>query len=700
MEASTGNPSPGLAKTNLNNRQSQSSPGLSGGEKMSLLIDIIIILGLSLGVVYLFHRLGIPSIVGFLLTGALAGPNGLGLIANMHEVELMAEMGVVLLLFTIGLEFSLKKLLRIKVDVLAGGALQVGGAVALAFMLAGHKGFAWNSSLFLGFLVALSSTAIVLKLLQDRSALESPAGRLCLAVLIFQDLVVVPMMLVVPFLSGGGGGEPVPWHPLLIKGLVVMGVLVAGGRWLVPRAMARVAATRSREMFLLMVVALCLGIAVLTWWAGLSLALGAFAAGLIISSSPFGLQAVGSVLPMRDLFTSLFFVSIGMLIDPSYVWSHMGLVLGVTGLVLAIKLVTTGGSILLLGHGLRTAGAAGLALMQVGEFSFVLSRLGLQSGLLSQDVYNLFLATAVLTMMSTPLFLSAGFRLGERTPGWISAVGLGRLWAGSWRKQEKEQALAEPPQVVVVGLGLAGRNVVKAAQLAGISYLVVELNPHTVRRESEAQVNIIYGDASNPTVLEHAGLKKARVLVVSMGDSLSIRNITAVARALNPAIHIITRTRWEHEVEELKKLGADEVVPEEYETSLEIFTRVLRHLLIPEEEIAPLLAQLRKSDYDSLREVALGCGTERRLEGLLEDVEISTFRLERGSPLAGTSLAQSDLRSRHGINVVALRREGQVLASPGGQDLMEAGDLVVVMGDPEKVAEAATLFRGVGPRHS
>ncbi len=661
---------------------------------MTLLIDIIIILGLSLGVIYLFHRLGIPSIVGFLLTGALAGPNGLGLITNMHEVELMAEVGVVLLLFTIGLEFSLKQLLRIKGDVLVGGLLQVGGAIALMAFFARLGDVSWNVSLFIGFLVALSSTAIVLKLLQDQSNLESLAGRLCLAMLIFQDLVVVPMILAVPLLAGAGADGQLHWLPLVLKGLLVLGILVVGGRWLVPWALSRVAATRSQEMFLIIVVVLCMGIAVLTWWAGLSLALGAFAAGLIISSSPFGLQAVGSVLPMRDLFTSLFFVSIGMLIDPYYVWDHPGLVLAATGIVLGVKFLTTGGAVLLLGHGLKVAAASGLALMQMGEFSFVLSRLGVKSGLLQQDIYNLFLTTAVLTMIMAPFLLNAGFRLGDRAPAWLAAIGVGRLWAGSWRKETENKASKPPAEVLVVGLGPAGRKVVKAAQLAGIAYRVVEMNPRTVRRETDAGLDIVYGDACNPTVLEHAGLTKARVLVISMGDSLITRKITAAARSLNPAVYIIARTRWEHEVEELKGLGADEVVPEEFETSLQIFASVLRHLLVPEGEIAPLLAQLRKKDYDYLRKASPSDWTDRRLTGLFDDIEIATYRLENESPFAGRSLAQSSLRKKHGIHVVAIRRAGCVIASPGGEDEVQAGDLLVVMGAPQKVFAAAPLFRG------
>ncbi|ADK83402.1 sodium/hydrogen exchanger [Desulfarculus baarsii DSM 2075] len=667
---------------------------------MGILLDLVVILGLSLGVIYVFHRLGIPNIVGFLIAGALAGPHGLGLVSGVHEVELMAEVGVVLLLFTIGLEFSIKDLMQIKDVVFIGGALQVLGAMALGAGAAHLLGLNWNTEIFVGFLLALSSTAIVLNLLRERSALDTPAGRICLAILIFQDIAVVPMMLAVPFLAGGHVNGADMWL-MLQKGLAAVAALLVLGRWLAPWAMARVADTRSREMFLISVVTMCLGVAALTWWAGLSLALGAFAAGLIISSSPFGLQAVGSILPMRDLFISIFFISMGMLVEPAYFVHHPVLVLTVTALVLILKQASAGVAVLFLGHGLRVAGSTALSIGQIGEFSFVLAQIGLNAKLLDSNGYNLFLATAIMTMVLTPFMLSLGFRLGEKSPAWLSAIGLGGYWSPSWGGPDRQGGDDEghaahdghAAQVVVIGYGLAGRNVVRAARLAGLPFLVVEMNPHTVRQQSALGLPIVFGDASNPAVLAHAGLAHAKILVVSMGGSVVARRIVAAAKSINPTLHVIVRTRYESEVEGLRKVGADEVIPEEYETALEIFTRVLRRLRAPESEIATLLAQLRRQDYNSLRDVNPGGeGGEQRLSGLFDDTEILTFRLDERSPLVGRSLGQANLRKDHGVTVVAIKRPDGVAASPGADELLAGGDMLVVMGPPGKVAAMGRLF--------
>jgi len=661
---------------------------------MGILLDLVVILGISLGVIYVFHRLGIPNIVGFLIAGALAGPHGLGLVSGVHEVELMAEVGVVLLLFTIGLEFSIKDLMQIKDVVFIGGALQVLGAMALGAGVGHLLGLNWSTEIFVGFLLALSSTAIVLNLLQERSALDTPAGRICLAILIFQDIAVVPMMLAVPFLAGDHVNGADMWL-MLQKGLAAVAALLVLGRWLAPWAMAKVASTRSREMFLISVVTMCLGVAALTWWAGLSLALGAFAAGLIISSSPFGLQAVGSILPMRDLFTSIFFISMGMLVEPAYFVHNPVLVLTLTALVLILKQASTGVAVLFLGHGLRVAGSTALSIGQIGEFSFVLAQIGLSAKLLDSNGYNLFLATAIMTMVLTPFMLSLGFRLGEKSPAWLSAIGLGGYWSPSWGGPDQRECddKGHCAQVVVVGYGLAGRNVVRAARLAGLPFLVVEMNPRTVRQQAAAGLPIVFGDASNPAVLAHIGLANAKILVVSMGGSLEARRIVAAAKSINPSLHVIVRARYESEVEGLRKVGADEVIPEEYETALEIFTRVLRRLHAPESEIATLLAQLRRQDYNSLRDVNPGGeGGEQRLSGLFDDTEILTFRLDERSTLAGRSLGQANLRKDHGVTVVAIKRPDGVAASPGADEVLTGGDMLVVMGPPEKVAVMGRLF--------
>ncbi|MBW2617928.1 MAG: cation:proton antiporter [Deltaproteobacteria bacterium] len=645
----------------------------------SILTDIIIIFGLLLAVVYVCHRLRLPTVVGFLLTGVLVGPHGLGFIRNVHEVEVLAEVGVVLLLFSIGLEFSFRDLRRLKRTALIGGSLQVfllvgaGGGLALLF------GLAWSTAVFCGFLVALSSTAIVLKLMQERAVLESPAGNASLAILLFQDIIVVPMIFLTPLLAGGqflAGGEG--WW-FLVKGLAAMAILFAGARWLVPAGLNLLAATRSREVFIIAVVSICLGAALLTWWAGLSIALGAFIAGLILADSPYGHQAVGSIMPLRDLFTSLFFVSIGMLFDFSFVLREPGLVLAVAGAVIVLKALISAIAAKAVGLPLGTALAVALGLSQVGEFSFILARVGLEHDLLQGELYQLLLVVTVITMALSPALMTLGQALGRRK----------RLPA------QQEVAESKPADhVVVVGFGLNGRNVAHAARLAGISYMIVEMNPTVVREEQAKGENIFYGDASMSEVLLQAGLAKARVLVIAIADPVATRHITATAKALNPSVHVIARTRFVQEVEELHALGADEVIPEEYETSVEIFTRVLRRLMVPETEIRRRVAELKARDYQRLRIQEPTPSEADSLAGLLADVHIATLLVQPGASLAGQSLGEANLRRRHGVTVLAIRRGDALQPAPGAEAEIAIEDQLIVLGSPEAIADVSDLFQG------
>ena len=347
--------------------------------EVPLLSDILIIFGLSIMVLFVFNRLRIPAIVGFLLTGVLAGPYGLGLIKAIHEVEVLAEIGVVLLLFTIGMEFSLEALLRIRKSILLGGCLQVLLTILVTFVLASLQiGCTFGESLFIGFLVSLSSTAIVLKLLQEKAEMDSPHGQTSLAILIFQDLIVIPMMLFTPLLAGMGGEIGQSLLILFAKGAGVIVLVILSAKWIVPQLLYQIARTRSRELFLLTVVVLCFAIAWLTSSVGLSLALGAFLAGLIISESEYSHQALGNILPFRDVFTSFFFVSVGMLLDVGFVVENLLSVLTIVLIILTVKTITAGFTTVLLGFPLRTALLVGLTLAQLGEFSFILARSGLK----------------------------------------------------------------------------------------------------------------------------------------------------------------------------------------------------------------------------------------------------------------------------------------------------------------------------------
>ncbi|MCA1905827.1 MAG: cation:proton antiporter [Desulfarculus sp.] len=655
-----------------------------------LLTDIVILFALGMAVVYLCQRLKVPSIVGFLLTGILAGPHGLAIIAHAHEVEVLAEIGVVLLLFTIGLEFSFGELMRIKRPMLLGGSLQVFLVVAGVAGLSLALGRDWGPSVFLGCVLSLSSTAIVLKLYQEGAAIDSPQGRTSLAILIYQDIIVVAMLLATPLLGGAVGPETGGGWQAMAKGGAVILALGLTARWGAPWLLRQVADTRSRELFIVTIVVMCLAVAWLTSWAGLSLALGAFLAGLIISDSPYSHQAIGNILPLRDLFTSLFFVSIGMLLDLHFLVANpLVVVLGLVG-VLTLKSLTAGLATRALHLPRRVAIATGLSLAQVGEFSFILAQSGVPFGLLDPWTYQLVLVVSVLTMGLTPPLMALGQRMAAPP---APVLGSGRGAAAS--PNDRNHALSG--HVLVVGYGLGGRNVARAARLTGLDYLILEMNPFTVRDEQAKGEPIVFGDAVNPAVLEHAGAASARAMVVTVPDPVATRRIVANAKALNPGLAVIARTRYQAELPALKSLGADEVVSEEFESAVEIFARLLKHLLLPETEVERLTAALRAGDYEQLRldqpsQPAAICD----LRQMLPELEIVTLRLESGAPAAGRSLAELELRQRHGVSVLAIRRDESIEGNPPAQARLRPGDWVVVMARPENLAAARGLFRAPG----
>lgn len=660
-----------------------------------LLPDLVILLGLSLVVVLFFHRARLPMILGFLLTGALAGPYGLGLIRGVHEVELLAEIGVILLLFSIGIEFSLRNLIRIWRSVVLGGALQVGLTAGVIYLLAVLFGQPVRQAVFVGLLVSLSSTAIVLKVLQERAEVDTPHGRNALAILIFQDLAVVPMMLFTPLLAMGQGDWGVSLLPLLGKGVGVIALVVVAAQWVVPWLLFHVAGTRSREIFLLTTLGLGLAAAWLTSLAGLSLALGAFLAGLVISESEHGAQALGEIIPLKDLFISFFFISIGMLLDISFISREPLLVVATTVLVLGVKGGLASLVAVILRFPLRTAILAGLALSQVGEFSFILSRVGTEHGLLAGNHYQLFLSVSVLTMAITPFLIAGAHPFADAIlqlplPGWL-AQGSSKDLALSGG--EEVQALSD--HLVIVGYGVNGRNLARAARVAGIPYVVLELNPELVRKARQSGETILVADAVHAAVLERAGVERARILVAAISDPAGTRRITALARRLNPGILILARTRYVEEMHPLYAAGADEVIPEEFETSVELAARVLRSYLIPRYEVDQFIAELRAGGYEMFRRLAAEVQSSEAIRLHFPDSEVATVRVSDQSVLAGLSLRETALRSEYGVTLLAILREGKTVTNPSADTVLHCGDRLIVFGGPKEVANAAALARGV-----
>jgi len=657
--------------------------------EIPLLNDIVIIFGLSIAVLFIFHLIRVPAIVGYLLTGILAGPHGLGLIKGVHQVELLAEIGVVLLLFAIGLEFSLNRMVRIKRSILLGGSLQVLLTIAVVFVIAINTGLTSDESIFMGFLIALSSTAIVLKLIQERAEIDSPHGQATLGILLFQDVIIVPMMLFTPLLAGATGNLGESLIILVAKGAGIILLVAVGARWIVPQALYQITRTRSRELFLLSVFMICLVVVWLTSSMGLSLALGAFLAGLIISQSEYSHHALGNVLPFRDVFMSFFFVSIGMLLDVGFLFQQPGLILLIALSLLAVKAIIACFAAFLLGFPLRTAILTGLALCQVGEFSFILSRTGVEHGLLA-GYDQFFLTVSVLTMAVTPFVIALAPRIADATlrlplPEILKSGRYHIPGADRARKQD---------HLIIIGFGVNGRNVARAAKISGIPYTILEMNSETVKTEQARGEPIYYGDVTHEAVFHHADIKDARIVVIAISDPAATRRITAISRRLNPKIHIIVRTRYLQEMVPLYELGADDVIPEEFEASVEIFTRVLVKYLIPRDEVESFIAVVRADGYEMFRSRSKEPEAFPGLKCHLPDVEIVTLRVFGRAPVVGKTLDQIGLRKKYGVTVLAVRRNrtSQTLSNPDGDIRLCAGDLLVVIGLPDKIAGAMDLF--------
>lgn len=561
-----------------------------------MLTDILVILAVAVAITLVLGRLKLPALIGLFAAGALIGPNGLALIGEPDRVDALAEVGVVFLLFVLGLEFSFQRMISLVRVLMVAGPVQVGLTGGLAGLLVWALGASGTQSITVGMLVSLSSTAVVLKTLGERSETDTPVGRNSLGILIFQDILVIPMMLLLPLLGGMTPGEDwSPWTLVLSAvGLVVLAVV--GTKWLVPRILLEAARTRSADVFLMAVVGICFGVAALSATLGLSLALGAFLAGLIVSESPYSQQALGYVMPFRNLLMSFFFVSIGMLLDLAFLAEHWWAVLLASAALVVLKIFTGTAAVISVRYPLRVAFATGGALAQVGEFSFVLAVVAADHELLSSGLQQGVLAVAVITMAATPLVMSGAASASAvmtrvRLPRWLVAgKDLGETDAPPWSDH-----------LIVVGYGVNGRNLTRAARRMDIPYVVIEMNPDTVRAEARSGEPVYYGDAGNSAVLAQAGAARARIAAVVIGDPVATRRIVALLRKLNPEIHILARTRFVSEVQPLYDLGADDVVPEEFETSLEIFRRAAGHFALADEETERLIAEIRTDHYDLLR---------------------------------------------------------------------------------------------------
>jgi len=649
--------------------------------ELSILIDVVIIFAFSTAVNYLFTKIKIPTIIGYLLTGIIAGPSLLGVIRSPHEIELMAEIGIIILMFTIGLEFSLNHLIKIRKIVFLGGFIQL-LFTAVAIMIMGRiYNLSWEASWFVGFLVALSSTALVLKILQERGELTSNYGRTVVGILIFQDIILIPLILLTPILGGKITNIGFELFILAIKSIGMMVLVFVGNLWVMPRVLHLIALTKNKELFLMCILLICLAVALLTSELGMSLAFGAFLGGLMISRSEYSQDAFSHVIPFRDTFTSFFFVSIGMLLDLNFVSSHIFLILGTVLLVIFIKAIVAGGTAFILGHTFRGTIVVGLAMAQIGEFSFILAKTGQEYLILTEFYYQLFLAVTIVSMAVSPFLIM----IAKPAANLMLKLPIPQLLIKGLFPLQEIDVPEMQSHIVMIGKDSRSLNLSRMARHMKLPYVSIVFDPAEVRKRQLKGESVIYGDAMNEPILRKAHVETAEIVVISIGETITALGIIEKVRRLNNHAYIIVRSKYVTNIKDFYQMGADQVIPEEFETAIDLFELVLKKLLIPKDEIDEAISGIRDDNYGIFREKDEN--NTVTLTDMIPDMEIIALKAGSYELFPGNSLESIDLRKLHGLTVVAVKRKDEILENPGSAFVFESEDIVYVLGKPTKIAQ-------------
>ncbi len=654
-------------------------------QEYPIIRDVVIILLVSVPIVYILNKFKIPSIAGFLLAGVLIGPFGFRLITELEHIEILAEIGVVLLLFTIGLEISLQRLIQMKRMLIIAGGLQVGLTILITGLFFYLIGIPLNQSIFFGMLLSLSSTAIVLKLLDEKKEAEAPHGRIAVGMLIFQDIAIVPMILFVPLL---GIADEVRIEMIglqIIVALFAVTVIVILARYFIPKIIYFMDRLRIREVFTIGTFLLILGTAYLTESMGLSFALGAFIAGLMISESEYSHQVFADIIPLKDAFISVFFVSIGLLLN---VQLMLDVPVEIISLIIGIVIIKCGivvAVIRFMKFPMRTALITGLSLAQIGEFSFVLASVGLVNNVLTTEYYHAFLASSIFTMMLTPFLMHVA-------PVLATKVSRMQIASVATRSDTTDKKLKH--HVIVVGYGLNGQNITRVLKETGIPYFIIELNPEMVNRLIGKKENVIFGDVTRRETLELAHIESARCIVFAISDPGATAMGLRLANRINPNIFTIVRTRDISNIEELKRLGANVVIPEEFETSLQIFRKVLENYHIPVNVIMQQMAILRSESYQMMVKEGSGISSLTHIDEILAAGITEKYYVEEDNPHIGQTLSELNLRARTDATIIAIVRNGNTITSPSPSEKITAHDTYVLVGDHKSVDKAIQVLNG------
>jgi CPA2 family monovalent cation:H+ antiporter-2 len=653
--------------------------------ELSILIDIVIIFAFSTAVNYLFTRIKIPTIIGYLLTGIVIGPSLFGIMRSPHDIEFMAELGVIILMFTIGLEFSLNHLIKIRKIVFFGGFAQLLFTAGITAFVSRMYDMSWEAAWFVGFLTALSSTALVLKILQERGELTSNYGRTVVGILVFQDIILIPLILLTPML---GGQTTNIGSDLLILGVKTIGIIAlvyVGNRWIMPKVLHMIALTKNKELFLMSILLICLAVALLTAELGMSLAFGAFLGGLMISRSEYSQDAFGHVLPFKDTFTSFFFVSIGMMLDLNFVFDNLILVLATVLLVLVIKTLVAGSTAFMLGHTFRGTVVVGLAMAQIGEFSFILAKVGQNYQILTDFYYQLFLAVTIVSMSITPFIIM----IAKPVANLMLKLPIPPLLVNGLFPLQDIDVPEMQNHIVLIGKDSRSLNLSRMANRMKLPYVSIVFDPADARKRQLKGESVIYGDALNEPILRKAHTQTAEVVVISIGETITALGIISKVRELNRHAHIIVRSKYVSNIQDFYQMGANQVIPEEFETAIELFERVLKKLLIPKGEIEAAISRIRDDNYGIFLEKEENDSVT--LTDMIPDVEIVAVKASNYQIFPGNSLKEISLRKLYGLTVVAVKRDGEILENPGAGFIFESDDIVYVLGKPEKIAQLSQV---------
>lgn len=663
-------------------------------EDFRLILDLVTVLGAAAVGGLLAALLRQPILLGYLIAGMVVGPAGLGLIKELVQVETLAQFGVAFLLFALGVEFSFSELKKVKGISLGGGGLQITLTILITTLLSMSMGWVTSPAqgVFLGAILSLSSTAVVLKCLMERNETATPHGQVLLGILVVQDLALGLMLAVLPALDKPIEeiGLAVGWA-LLQTGLFALGA-IAAGIWVIPRLLRIIARTESRELFLLCVVALCLGIALLTEHLGLSIEMGAFVAGLMISEVEYSDQTLTYVEPLRDIFASLFFAAIGMLIDPVFLWNNLELILGLVTIVFIGKFLIVTPLVRLFGYPFKTALIAGLGLAQIGEFSFVLASEGQALGLVSRRVYLLILGTTAVTLVLTPFVLRAVpqlFAWAEAVP-WLKS-----LLEGSDLPLEVSENAELAQHVVVCGYDRVGHNIVRLLRDHNYPVLVIDQSERRIQELREAGIPYVYGNAASLHVLEEAGVSTAKGMAIALPDPMSTRLCVKRALELMPDLDIVVRANQDKDIELLYQLGAREVVQPEFEASLELSAHLLTGLGLPLPVIQREVQQIRNARYQEFRSERPSYQVSRELKAAAQDIGDRWYPLPQDSPLVGMTLEETNLRRLTGVSLMAIQRSsGEEVDYPDAKTALQDGDRLLIVGQPEEIAAFDELAKG------